>query len=42
MTKADFAEVWATKGSIGFAIQIAKAKVTDEEPDMGDHFEVRF
>ncbi|TCT28803.1 pyridoxamine 5'-phosphate oxidase like protein [Martelella mediterranea] len=38
----DFAEVWATKGAIGFAIQIAKAKVTDEEPDMGDHFEVRF
>ena len=38
----DFAEVWATKNALGFAIQIAKSKLTDEKPDMGDHFEVRF
>ena len=36
------AEVWATQGALGFAIQIAKAQITDSHPDMGDHFEVRF
>ena len=40
--KPSEAEVWATKGSLGFAIQIAKSKITGEHPDMGEHFRVRF
>ncbi len=36
------AEVWATKGSIGFMVQIAKANLTGNEPDAGDHFTVQF
>ncbi|PZO66389.1 MAG: general stress protein [Paracoccus denitrificans] len=36
------AEVWATTGGIGFLYQVAKAKITGDEPDMGEHFEVTF
>lgn len=36
------AEVWASKGSLGFMIQIAKAKITGDNPDAGEHFTVRF
>ena len=36
------AEVWATTGGIGFLYQVAKSKVTGEQPDMGEHFEVSF
>ncbi|NHF74780.1 pyridoxamine 5'-phosphate oxidase family protein [Paracoccus xiamenensis] len=32
------AEVWVTEGgAIGFLYQIAKAKITDEKPDLGQH-----
>lgn len=34
----DDAEVWiANKGPIRFAFEIAKANLTDQEPDVGDH-----
>lgn len=34
----DDAEVWlSTKGPIRFAFEIAKANLTDQEPDVGDH-----
>jgi general stress protein 26 len=37
------AEVWATsKSSIAFLYQIAKAKLTGEKPDMGEHFTLTF
>lgn len=36
------AEVWATTGGIGFLYQLAKSKVTGDQPDMGEHFNVRF
>lgn len=36
------AEVWATQGALGFIVQVAKSKITGEEPDMGDHFKVTF
>lgn len=36
------AEVWATPGSLGFMVQIAKSKITGDDPDMGDHFTVKF
>lgn len=36
------AEVWNTTGAIGFVIQIAKSKMTGEQPDMGDHFTIAF
>ncbi|MFD1344238.1 pyridoxamine 5'-phosphate oxidase family protein [Litorisediminicola beolgyonensis] len=36
------AEVWATKGSAGFLYEIAKAHVTHDLPDMGDHGTVTF
>ncbi|MBQ0803516.1 pyridoxamine 5'-phosphate oxidase family protein [uncultured Sulfitobacter sp.] len=31
------AEVWATGGSLSFLYEIAKAHITDEKPDMGQH-----
>ena len=36
------AEVWATDGAAGFLYEIAKAHMTDEKPDMGDHGTVTF
>jgi general stress protein 26 len=36
------AEVWATGGSLSFLYEIAKAQITDEKPDMGQHGTVRF
>jgi general stress protein 26 len=36
------AEVWATGGSLSFLYQIAKAHLTDEKPDMGQHGTIRF
>ncbi|EEB86068.1 pyridoxamine 5'-phosphate oxidase family protein [Roseobacter sp. GAI101] len=36
------AEVWATGGSLSFLYEIAKAHLTDEKPDMGQHGTVRF
>ncbi len=37
-----YAEVWATKGVMGFMFQIAKAKLTGDRPDMGEHFTLHF
>ena len=34
------AEVWTTDGSLAFLYEIAKAHLTDQKPDMGDHFSV--
>lgn len=36
------AEVWMTDGSLKFLFEIAKANVTDEKPDMGQHGTVIF
>ncbi|MDO5631410.1 MAG: pyridoxamine 5'-phosphate oxidase family protein [Paracoccus sp. (in: a-proteobacteria)] len=36
------AEVWATHGGLGFLFQIAKSRVTGDQPDMGAHFELTF
>lgn len=36
------AEVWATDGALAFMIQIAKAQLTGDHPDMGDHYSVAF
>lgn len=36
------AEVWATTGGIGFFYEIAKAKMTGDKPDIGDHFTLGF
>ncbi len=36
------AEVWATGGSLKFLYEIAKAHLTDEKPDMGEHGTLRF
>jgi len=36
------AEVWATGGSLSFLFQVAKAHITDEKPDMGQHGTIRF
>lgn len=36
------AECWTSAGAIGFVIQIAKAKLTGEQPDIGDHFDLTF
>ena len=41
MTPAQ-AEVWATDGTAGFLYEIAKAHVTGEHPDMGDHARITF
>lgn len=34
----DEAEVWTTTGGLGFLYEVAKARVTGAEPDMGEHF----
>jgi general stress protein 26 len=36
------AEVWLTSGALGFAFELAKAKVTGKHPDMGEHFSLTF
>lgn len=36
------AEVWINKGSVGFAWEIAKARMSGDKPDMGEHFTVTF
>ena len=36
------AEVWATGGKVSFLYQIAKSKITGEQPDMGDHYTLTF
>ena len=36
------AEVWATGGSLSFLYEIAKANVTKEKPDAGDHGTLHF
>tara|TARA_R110000787_G_scaffold31509_5_gene83505 strand:- start:2872 stop:3423 length:552 start_codon:yes stop_codon:yes gene_type:complete len=36
------AEVWATGGTLTFLYEIAKAQMTDEKPDMGEHGIIRF
>ncbi|MCX7566271.1 pyridoxamine 5'-phosphate oxidase family protein [Sulfitobacter sp. F26169L] len=36
------AEVWATGGSVKFLYEIAKANMTDEKPDAGEHGTIRF
>lgn len=36
------AEVWINKGTVGFAWEIAKARVSGDKPDMGEHFNVMF
>ncbi|WP_040609109.1 pyridoxamine 5'-phosphate oxidase family protein [Pseudooceanicola batsensis] len=35
-------EIWATDGAAGFLYEIAKANMTDETPDAGDHGRVSF
>lgn len=34
------AEVWTTTGGLGFLYEVAKAKVTGAQPDMGEHFQL--
>lgn len=36
------AEVWATSGSLGFLYEIAKAQVTGDKPDVGEHSVLKF
>ena len=36
------AEVWAGDGGASFLYQIAKANLTDQKPDIGEHFEISF
>ncbi|MFD2856455.1 pyridoxamine 5'-phosphate oxidase family protein [Seohaeicola zhoushanensis] len=36
------AEVWATDGAAGFLYEIAKANLTGEQPDMGEHARITF
>jgi len=35
-------EIWTAKGGAGFMFQVAKANVTGEKPDIGDHYEIHF
>lgn len=35
-------EIWATDGGAGFLYEVAKAHLTDDTPDMGDHGKVTF
>ncbi|MGC0222522.1 pyridoxamine 5'-phosphate oxidase family protein [Pseudooceanicola nitratireducens] len=35
-------EVWATDGAAGFLYQIAKANMSDDTPDMGEHGSISF
>lgn len=34
------AEVWTTTGGIGFLYEVARARVTGAQPDMGEHFQL--
>lgn len=36
------AEAWLTPGGVGFLFSLAKSKMTGEQPDMGDHLNLRF
>lgn len=36
------AEVWLTGGSLRFLYEIAKSKITGNQPDMGRHFSLNF
>jgi general stress protein 26 len=36
------AEIWSTTGGLGFLYQVAKANVTGDEPDIGEHFRLSF
>lgn len=36
------ADVWSTSGGLGFLFQIAKANLTGDEPDIGEHFHLSF
>jgi hypothetical protein len=36
------AEVWLTGGSLSFLYEIAKANVTKQVPDAGEHGTIRF
>ncbi|MAN65200.1 pyridoxamine 5'-phosphate oxidase family protein [Hyphomonas sp.] len=38
----DTGEVWTSKGGPKFFYEIAKANLTDEKPDIGEHFEISF
>ena len=40
--RATRGEVWATDGGAGFLYEIAKANLTDDTPDMGEHGKVSF
>ncbi|OWU83681.1 general stress protein [Oceanicola sp. 22II-s10i] len=42
MFKPSKAEVWLTDGAAGFLYEIAKANLTEQKPDMGEHGVVRF
>ena len=35
-------EIWATDGAAGFLYEVAKANLTDDQPDVGDHGRVSF
>lgn len=36
------AEIWVTTGGLGFLYEIAKARLTGDKPDLGEHFELSF
>ncbi len=36
------AEIWVTGGALSFLYEVAKARMTDEKPDAGDHGTVTF
>ena len=36
------AEVWVTGGALSFLYEVAKANVTEEKPDAGDHGTINF
>lgn len=35
-------EVWATDGAAGFIYEVAKAQISDKQPDLGEHGKVTF
>jgi len=36
------ADIWPTTGGVGFLFQVAKARLTGDEPDIGEHFHLTF
>lgn len=36
------AEVWSTTGGLAFLYQVAKANLTGDDPDIGEHFHLTF